>query len=229
MPDPLSIDFNQPVPLFPLPDCVLLPHTTIPLHIFEPRYRAMTADAIAGRKLIAMALFEGDHWRQNYEGKPPLRPVVGLGYIIKDMKLPDGRYHLLLQGVARARIEHELHHDPYRIAMLEPLQRDQVMDIELTNHRRRIDALLDDPALKNLATINAVSNHIDAEVTTDTLIDIAAMACADDTEQRYAILAETDVFARADWLTHLLRRMRDTVRTADRTPAPEGPTHGHVN
>ena len=50
----VTIDFSQPVPLFPLPGCMLLPHATVPLHIFESRYRDMVGDVLDGAGLIAM-------------------------------------------------------------------------------------------------------------------------------------------------------------------------------
>lgn len=229
MSDPLSIDFDKPIPLFPLPDCVLLPHATLPLHIFEQRYRRMTADALDSRGLIAMALFEGDAWRSDYEGKPPLRDHVCVGYINKHVGLADGRYHLLLQGLCRARIVREQPHDPYRLGMLEPTEREPIMEIELTSERKTIEALLHDPALITLAPISALLNHITPELNTDALVDLAAMSCSHDMAERYAWLAESDVFARAQRLTNLLKQLRQTVQQADRNPPSEGPDHGHVN
>ncbi|MDA0578722.1 MAG: LON peptidase substrate-binding domain-containing protein, partial [Verrucomicrobia bacterium] len=54
----LTIDFRRPVPVFPLPDCVLFPHTLLPLHIYEPRYRKLVEDALDDIGLIALGLFE---------------------------------------------------------------------------------------------------------------------------------------------------------------------------
>src|SRR5688572_16335775 len=65
----------------------------LPLHIFEPRYRQMTADALEGERLIAMALLKPD-WKENYEGSPPIHDILGVGKIVDDTKLADGRYNL---------------------------------------------------------------------------------------------------------------------------------------
>ena len=54
--DPVLQQFSGQAPLFPLPNVVLFPHAVLPLHIFEPRYRQMTADALEGERLIAMSL-----------------------------------------------------------------------------------------------------------------------------------------------------------------------------
>src|SRR3954470_16208806 len=95
------------LPLFPLPNVVLFPNVFLPLHVFEPRYRQMTADALAGDRLIGMVLLRPG-WEPQYEGNPPVHPVACLGRIVADQRLDDGRYNLLLKGVSRARIVEEI-------------------------------------------------------------------------------------------------------------------------
>jgi uncharacterized protein len=114
--------FAGTAPLFPLPNVVLYPHVMLPLHVFEPRYRQMTADALAGDRLIAMALLRPG-WEADYEGRPQLYDTVCLGKVVADQPLDDGRYNLLLRGLARARILGEVPGDKlYRIARLELLR-----------------------------------------------------------------------------------------------------------
>jgi Lon protease-like protein len=108
--------------LFPLPNVVLFPQMVLPLHIFEPRYRQMTADALAGDQLIAMTLLEPG-WESDYEGQPAIRLVACLGRIVDHQRLPDGRFNLHLRGLSRARIVQEIDSDKlYRIAKVELLQ-----------------------------------------------------------------------------------------------------------
>src|ERR1041384_4418581 len=98
-------DFSGKARLFPLPNLVLFPHVMQPLHIFEPRYRAMTADALASDRFIALVLpIPGD---EDPETPPALHSVGCLGRIVADQKLPDGRYNILLRGYARIRIVKE--------------------------------------------------------------------------------------------------------------------------
>ncbi len=220
MHDTLSINFAQPIALFPLPNCVLLPHATIPLHIFEPRYRHMISDALAADKLIAMALFEGDDWKVNYQGKPPLRPHVCVGYIARYERLADGRYNLLLQGVCRARIGYEMSHEPYRCAMLEPTEDRSVLEIDLSQQREQIEKLLREPLMKNLSAISAIHNWLSAEVPTNALIDLAAITACDHLEQRYQMLEEADPAVRARRLIDHLQGLHHTLRLAQRYDPP---------
>jgi uncharacterized protein len=100
-------DFSGKVRLFPLPNLVLFPHVMQPLHIFEPRYRHLLEDALAGDHLIAMALL-APGWQKDYDGSPPLHPVACLGRITTYHKLDDGTYNLLLLGLRRIRVVREL-------------------------------------------------------------------------------------------------------------------------
>ena len=88
------------IPIFPLPDVVLFPHTLLPLHIFEPRYRQMIRDCLAGDKRLAMALLRPG-WESDYYGRPPVHPIAGAGEIIQHEELPDGRFNILLRGTMR--------------------------------------------------------------------------------------------------------------------------------
>ncbi len=214
--DKLTIDFSKPMPLFPLPGCVLLPHATIPLHIFENRYRHLVSDVLDAHGLIAMSLFEGDGWRENYQGCPPVRPHVCVGYVVKHECLRDGRYNLLLQGICRARISQEIEHKPYRMAMLEPTEPRQPMEIDLDNQRSRIEALLSRPLLKELASVSAIHNWLSGEIPTAALIDLAIMTVCCDVEQRYAMLKQDCVFNRAQWLEEMLQKTLHTLEIAER-------------
>ncbi len=100
--------------IFPLPDAVLLPGGLLPLHIFEPRYRAMTRDCLDGSRLMAIARLD-DHGPGD-DRRPTIYPSIGLGRIIASDELADGRFLLVLRGVARARVERELPATrPYRL------------------------------------------------------------------------------------------------------------------
>lgn len=108
--------------LFPLPNVVFYPSVTLPLHIFEPRYRKMTADSLATDRLITMVLLRPG-WEADYDGNPPLHSVGCIGRIIGEEKLEDGRYNMLLRGLARVRLVSEVvGPEPYRQARIELME-----------------------------------------------------------------------------------------------------------
>ncbi len=108
------------LPLFPLPNVVLFPNVFLPLHIFEPRYREMVADALASDRMIGMVLLRLG-WERDYEGRPPVYPIGCSGVLTHTERLPDGRYNLVLRGIERFRIVEEDHAHSYRRALVEPL------------------------------------------------------------------------------------------------------------
>ncbi len=95
------------LPIFPLPNCVLLPGGLLPLHVFEPRYRELTRDCLAGHQLMAVARLRPG-FETTYYGRPPVFERCGVGRIICSEELPDGRFALLLRGIARVEIAREL-------------------------------------------------------------------------------------------------------------------------
>ena len=106
------------LPLFPLPNVVLFPGVFLPLHIFEPRYRAMTEDALSGDRMIGMALLKPG-FEAEYEGRPPIYPVGCVGLITHALRLPDGRFNIVLQGVERFRVREEDESRVYRLGIIE--------------------------------------------------------------------------------------------------------------
>ena len=109
------------LPIFPLPNVVLFPQVFLPLHIFEPRYRAMVTDAMSGDRLIGMALLRPG-WESDYDGRPPVYPIGCAGVITHHDRLPDGRYNIVLRGLEKFRITGEDTDRPYRVAQIESLE-----------------------------------------------------------------------------------------------------------
>ena len=108
------------IPIFPLEDVVLFPNSSVPLHIFEPRYREMIADALVGDGIIGMILLRPGY-EADYYGRPPVYAVGCAGTIIEAEELSDGRYMILLGGLVRFRVTREDRSRAYRLADVEPL------------------------------------------------------------------------------------------------------------
>ena len=118
--DPSFPDFQELL-IFPLPNVVFFPRTVLPLHIFEPRYRQMVADALEGNRQIGMALLQPGGGGTKDE-KPKVFNVGGMGLITQHEHLEEGRYNILLSGRHRYRIVEFVRETPYRVARVELLQ-----------------------------------------------------------------------------------------------------------
>ncbi|MGH9384308.1 MAG: LON peptidase substrate-binding domain-containing protein [Vicinamibacterales bacterium] len=136
----------QSIPIFPLPTVVLFPHVFLPLHIFEPRYRQMVADALSGDRLIGMALLRPGY-ESDYEGRPPIYNTGCTGLITHFERLDDGRFNLILRGLDKFSVLGE--EDPtdariYRralVSLIDESLHDHDRDV-LRTERRRLEAAL---------------------------------------------------------------------------------------
>ena len=131
------------IPIFPLPNVVLFPNVVLPLHIFEPRYREMVTDALAGDRIIGMVLLRPG-WERDYEGRPPVYPIGCAGLITHAERMTDGRYNIALRGIEKFRIAAEDHSRSYRVAAIDTLTEDLTPRerTEVREERRRLEALL---------------------------------------------------------------------------------------
>jgi Lon protease-like protein len=110
---------SAPVPMFPLGRVFLFPHQVLPLHVFEPRYRAMVADLLdASGRLVIASVRDGE--REDDGRVPAVLPVGGLGEIMRHEKLPDGRYMIWVLGLARVRLDEVPSSRPYRTVRCAP-------------------------------------------------------------------------------------------------------------
>lgn len=117
------------IPIFPLPNVVFFPRTYLPLHVFEPRYRAMVSDAAAGGQCVGMALLK-EGWEEDYYGNPPIFATGCVGRLVSVQPLQDGRFNILLQGLARYEVGEQFFDKSYRQARvtLKPGEPDLALD-----------------------------------------------------------------------------------------------------
>ncbi len=195
--------------LFPLPNLVLYPHVVQALHIFEPRYREMLQDALAGDKLIAMALL-APGWETGYEGRPPLQPMACLGRVATFHELPDGRYNVLLLGLKRIRLLEEL---PPERSFREALV--QVIEDEYppqgAEGRVRIQRKLLEGFRRVLPLLPDMQEQVEQFMSSDTslgiLTDILAYSLPLALDEKFLLLSEANVDRRAAFLADYLTRM----------------------
>lgn len=207
------------VALFPLPNVVLFPRAVLPLHIFEERYKDMTADALAGQRRIAMALLRPG-WEQNYYQRPAIEPVVCVGTILTHEKLPDGKYNFLLQGQTRARIVREQTGRTYRTVDLKPIVESPTMEIDLLNHRQRLVRWFseDEPAG---AMSSQFRQLLAGPLNTADIADLVAFNLLDNVSLKQSLLAEADVVQRVERVLQSMEAARPALQTAAMTSAQQ--------
>ncbi len=190
-------------PLFPLAGVLLLPRARLPLHIFEPRYRQMVADALDSDRMIAMVQPRDP---DSDDPQPDVYDVACLGRIVDDEQLEDGRWLLTLEGVIRLRIREELPlKDGYRRARADyssyPHDLSPVEADELSFDR---DKLLG--ALGTYLDARGLSADREAiaKLPDEPLVNALAMACPFLPAEKQALLQAIDVQERASLLATLL-------------------------
>ena len=207
-------------PIFPLPHVVFFPHTLLPLHIFEPRYRSMVQAAIRAEGRIAIVLAR--------EVRPPstwpsIHPLGTLGRIEFVERLPDGRYHLLLRGLVRVDVG-EL--DPRSLDATDPAR---WFEAELAARGEAVPDLQDprvaDAKAGFLMTARRYGERIlegryPAELLTDAapyvaVVNQAATILRSSLEGKQALLALDDVGERADRVERLMLDQLDAQGTVE--------------
>ncbi|HYH96225.1 LON peptidase substrate-binding domain-containing protein [Hyalangium sp.] len=175
--------------VFPLPSAVLFPHSVIPLHIFEPRYRTLVGDCLASDRVMALAQLEPG-WEASYAGRPPMQRVMCAGLIVWHEELEDGRYNILLQGVCRARLLSELVSErPYRQVRVELLPDPPYNGPEDEQLRQAVFELAGRvPPSFSEGLLPAV-----ARVSGGTMADVVAAAIIPEPERRQELLNQLDV------------------------------------
>ena len=190
--------------ILPLPGVVVFTGTPTPFHVFEPRYRALVADALAGDRAIAVATLvsSGDASKDS----APIHEIATAGFIENERRLDDGGYDLFFRAVARVRLvaEHGAW-KPYREFTAELLH-----DLEpsgnptdISSRRAALEASLFQlrsvfPALAKARWLAEATSRI---ASPSALADVVAAALLSHPDRRLAALEELDVARRLDLLT----------------------------
>jgi len=224
--------FTGPVGVFPLPNTVLFPGATLPLHIHEPRYRSMVRDALADEAVIAMALLRPGYEAYYYTNRAGIHPVVCVGRIREHVRIPDGRYFINLLGLCRARVRQEDRHGEYRLAMLEPMIRTE-SGIEADGEyaaRESLRRVLSLPAFDAIDGIEIFRMHVDSEVSLGTVVDgiASGLLPAENVEIRQRLLEEMNALRRAEALLPELAILRATLEMRQRSQST-WPRFGPMN
>jgi hypothetical protein len=197
------------IPVFPLAGALLFPRAQLPLHIFEPRYRAMVKDALATHQLIGMVQ------PRDQEEPPALFEVGCLGRIVSAEELDDGRFNIVLEGLGRFRIVAEAAADTaYRqveadrggyddLAEPDPLGLAQRAELE-QEARRYADAL-------GYSVDWEAVTRLDDEMLVNAIAQVAPL----DVGSKQALLEAADIAERCELLVQFMQFQRMVPGGAD--------------
>lgn len=198
-----SEQFSGVARVFPLPELVMFPHVMQPLHIFEPRYRAMLEEALEDDRLIAMGLL-APGWEKQSEGRPTLRDTACLCRVATYQQTEKNTYNVLMLGVRRLRLVKELPPKKlFRVVESEILDdvvsenvdagdMDALQQQLLSGFKRSLPKVPD--AFEQLEQL------LGNQITLGMLADIVAYTINLDLESKVRLLGECDVVRRAQLL-----------------------------
>jgi ATP-dependent Lon protease len=210
------MEIPHEVAVMTLPNATLFPQALLPLHIFEPRYRRMLADALESHRMFIVAMQKPGSTREIPSA------VAGLGLIRVAVDNPDGTTHLILQGMTRVEMAETVRYKPYRVQKIRPLQAaptDSVMvDALLAKVRdlvtERIELGVPFPfplhtksgKKKNSGamSIKEIVGYLDKLHDADQVADLVSCALLPGAAERQTILETVDVEPRLKHLIHFL-------------------------
>lgn len=199
------------LPIFPLPHAVLFPGALLPLHIFEPRYRELVREVLARRKLMGIVRLQPG-FEADYEGRPPVFEVCGVGAVIDSVEHADGRFDITLRGLARARILEELPPNrAFREFRLQELS-DGFSDASVTSAWQRklisLWATLAPHLPESVRDLRALTRGAEGA---GAFADRLAAALVGDPDFSQRLLAEIDPTERLRLLAEKLQQVHDSV------------------
>ncbi len=186
--------------IFPLPGAILFPRMQLPLHIFEPRYRALVSDAMARDRRIAM--IQPRQGRSSGSDKPPLFRVGCVGHIASVEALDDGRYNIVLEGVARFRLLRELDvATPFRQVQAELLDEPEAQMLGIADR-----ASLESESRRFADSQGyAVDWEAVSRLDDESLVNGIAQIAPFDAAAKQALLESTSLAARSELIVQLMQ------------------------
>ncbi len=200
------------IPIFPLEDVVLFPETLLPLHIFEPRYRAMLADALAGERTIGVQLLDPEA-PAGPGGQPAVVTVGCAGEVVEHETLEDGRSNVVLRGLYRYRIVGERPGKVYRVAdvsewPIEPLPGGGGSAPGRRELRRLLTRVIDRLA----ASVGRdEAGRLPSGLSDEGLVNEALSRLGLSTDDRYRLLAMDRLEERYGWILGHVRELQQRL------------------
>lgn len=205
----MEIVVPDEVPMMTLPNLAFFPQALLPLHIFEPRYRAMLRDVLATNRLFAVG---GLNPRLPDAFEPPHR-IATMGIVRACQENKDGTSNLLLQGLARVRIEDILRENPYRSVRIHALTSEPGADeAENLKLRARLSRLLATRQRLSGEPSNELSRFLKSVSDPEIFVDLAAFSFCEKPRLKQKLLETLDVHQRLALFTEDVRADIETIK-----------------
>jgi len=179
----------------------------LPLHIFEPRYRQMMADAHTMGNCIGMALFK-EGWEENYYGNPPIYTLGCVGRVVSKENLANGRSNIVLQGICRYKIlEENCDRTPYRQARIMPVP-EEISDPLTREVRIDLMTILRESLVYDDSDRALLRNGLETELSDEVLVNTLSASLEFTPLEKQLLLEADTVRQRARRLSDLLQFKR---------------------
>jgi len=202
----MQFDLPTEIPVMTLPNLVFFPQALLPLHIFEPRYRAMLHDVLERNRVFAVAQLDRTPSAANGAAEPP-HLVATAGIIRACQKNDDGTADLLLQGLCRVEIVRILNEEPYRLIAIRPLVSvDGGTKAELRKLRNQTAQLFNLKRRLGLPLAEEMTRLVQNVVDPDAFADLSAFALCEDNGFKQRLLETLATKERLQLIARQLRR-----------------------
>jgi ATP-dependent Lon protease len=191
---PTEVDITLPdeIPAMTMPDVAFFPQALLPLHIFEPRYRAMLTDVLGTNRLMVVAGMDS----RGGAAETPHR-IAGVGIVRACQKNPDGTSDLLIQGLCRVAITGIVREEPYRRIRIKPLASQPGADAEEnTRSRNELARLIRQKLKLSAGSSGQMTEFLKTIDDPETFVDVAAFSLCDNPTMKQRLLETLDVHRR---------------------------------
>lgn len=216
----MEITLPDEVPVMTLPNTAFFPQALMPLHIFEPRYRAMLRDVLASNRLFAVAGLDAGAMDDPARFEPPHR-IASVGIIRACQKNANGTSNLLLQGICRVEIVRILRDEPYRRISIRALSSEAgASDDENQALRRELARLLGLKLKLAADGSKEMTSFLKTVEDPEAFVDIAAFSLCEDARLKQRLLETLDVHQRLELFGRRLRREIEHLKLRRKLQGP---------
>lgn len=202
------MEIPNEIPIIVLPQAVLFPNSLLPLHIFEPRYRAMLAASLGGPRIFGVA--QTLEWADPALPVPDLAEIMGIGVIRACVERLEGTSDLILQGLTRVQIIGETQSEPFRVVEIESVSTDVTDSVQT----RLLAAQLREQSRalrqRGYQMPPKMDQYLDSIEDPEVVGDLMAAAFVEEPDIRQEILETSDLESRLEIVLAAMRKMTAT-------------------